>query len=815
MIRNYLKIAWRNLRKNKLFSFINIISLAIGLSASFVIGLMVYYDFTFDKFHPDGDRIYRVVTKLKIPKRTVYFSGIPVPLDPAMEENMPGVENASYFITYSPEEVSVVQQNTTFKRPEFTVFVDEDYFDLFDYTWLAGNKEKALLGPNKVVLTEANAKKYFPNVDPQEILGKVLVYNDSINTEITGIVANFGQRTDLVFQEFISLPTALNTYQAKLVNGKNWNFMNSASQLFIKLNKNTKSRYIQEQLDKLSKIHETEEDIELGRSSSYQLQPLENLHFSTRYGIFGYGNAPADKSVLLALAGIALFLLLLGCINFINLNTAQATQRAKEIGIRKTLGSSKKQLVSQFLGETFLLVFSAAILSLMLSVWLLHIFSDFIPDGLNLGLLANPVIIVLIIVLLLVVTFLSGFYPAVVLSRFKPAAVIKNQVVSSNHKSSFRKSLTVFQFVIAQVFIISTLLVGKQIRFMMTDDMGIRTESVTYVRTPWRDNSMDKRLRFMEKMQKLPQVKEVSIGGAPPASNFVHSTIVSYFDGKNKIQTKLQLLYGDTNYLNLYDIKLLAGRNLRSNDAKEFIINETFLKQLGFENPREAIGKTLEYNNESYPIVGVMEDFNQRSLKDGIEPMAYMGDWSEGGYSQFNRIHLLLKTGKTENLPVVISTAEEAWKDIYPGKDFTMKFMDETVQQFYVREQKTSKLLNWATGLAVLISCLGLLGLVIHTTERRTKEIGIRKVLGASIKQLNVLLCREFLLLVALAFLIAAPIAWWGLHNWLQNFAYKTDLNWWVFLLSGVLMLLLALFIMGARIWSTARKNPVKSLRSE
>ncbi|HET7361148.1 MAG TPA: FtsX-like permease family protein, partial [Salinimicrobium sp.] len=415
----------------------------------------------------------------------------------------------------------------------------------------------------------------------------------------------------------------------------------------------------------------------------------------------------------------------------------------------------------------------------------------------------------------LIVTLLAGFYPALVLSHFKPVSVLKSQVVPGTHKSSLRKSLTVFQFVIAQVFIIATILVGRQIQFMMTEDMGFKTEAIAYVRTPWHDDSMDKRLRFIEEMKNLTQIKNISLGGAPPASNTVHSTITNYYDGKKEIQTNLHLLYGDTSYLNLYNIDLLAGRNLRNDTLREFVINQTFLKRLGFENPQNAIGKSLEYNDELYPIVGVMEDFNQRSLKLGIEPMAFIGNWNQGRYSQFNTIHLLLKTENPGNWPAVISTAEEVWEDIYPGKNFELKFMDETVQQFYEREQKTAKLLNWATGLSVLISCLGLLGLVIHTTERRTKEIGIRKVLGATMKQLNFLLCREFLLLVGLAFLIAAPIAWWGLHNWLQDFASKTELSWWIFLLSGVLMVILALLIMGAKTWATARKNPVKSLRSE
>lgn len=815
MIRNYFKIAWRNLSKNKLFSLINIISLAIGLSASFVIGLMVYYDFTFDKFHPDGDRIYRIVSDFQSPEGISYSHGVAVPLSIAVKEGMTGVKNASSFFTYSPLKVAVGTENRIFKNPEFTIFADKNYFDLFKYTWLAGNKEIALSNPNEVILTEDRAKKYFPNLTPGQILGQVLVYNDSINTKVTGIVESFNQRTDLIFQEFISLPTALHSSIRSTVSNESWNSTNSNSQLFVKLNRNSKTENVQQQLDVLAKKHQDDFLLKLGHTRSFYLQPLGNLHFNTNYGIFDYGHNAADKSVLLSLGSIALFLLILGCINFINLNTAQATQRAKEIGIRKTLGSSKKQLIFQFLGETTLLTFLAGLLSLVLAFWLIEIFSDFIPAGLNFDLFATPAIIAFIVILLILVTLLAGFYPALVLSHFKPVSVLKSHVVPGNQKSSLRKSLTVFQFVIAQIFIIATILVGKQIQFMMTEDMGFKTEAIAYIRTPWHEESMDKRLRFMEEMKNLPQVKNISIGGPPPASFYRNSTIATYYNGKKEIQTDLNYIHGDTNYLNLYDIKILAGRNLRNDTVREFIVNETLLEKLGFNYPQEAIGEVLKINKKSYPIVGVMEDFHHGSLKSDIEPMALQGDWYRGKWSNFTVIHILLKNQKEGTWPTVISTAEDVWQDIYPGSDFELKFIDETVQQFYVSEQKLSKLLSWATGLSVLISCLGLLGLVIYTTERRTKEIAIRKILGASLSQLNLLLCKDFMILVGLAFLIAAPIAWWGISNWLQDFAYRTELSWWIFPLSGICMLSLAIFIMSSRTLITAMKNPVKSLRTE
>ena len=576
---------------------------------------------------------------------------------------------------------------------------------------------------------------------------------------------------------------------------------------------NAKIDNIQKRLDEISKEKEHENAAKYQEYRNFRLQPLSNLHFNVDYGIFNSSPPPANKSTLVSLAFIALFLLLLACINFINLNTAQATQRAKEIGIRKTLGGSRKQLIFQFLGETFLLTLFAALVSFFLADWLLRIFADFTPKGLDLDLIYNPVVIISIVLLLLLVTFLSGFYPALVLSHFKPVSVMKDQGFKDKGKASIRKFLTVFQFVIAQVFIIATILVGRQIHFLMNKDMGFKTEAIAYVNTPWKDPSMDKRQRLMREIKEIPQVTNASLGGFPPASGAINATVTNYSDGEKEIRTELQLLHGDSNYLDLYDIELLAGRNLRNDTVREFIINRTYAKQLGFENPNNVVGKFLKLGEDPYPIIGVMEDFHQRSLKSPIVPMALIGEWTGRRYASLNTIHFSLKTDS--DWASVIATAEKAWKNTYPDADFEVNFIDETIQNFYTRERSTAKLLNWATGLSVLISCLGLLGLVIYTTERRRKEIGIRKVLGATLVQLNLLLCKDFMKLVGLAFLIAAPIAWWGLSNWLQDFAYRTSLSWWVFILSGAAMLFIALVIMSIKTLKTAMSNPVESLKTE
>lgn len=816
MLKSHLKIALRSILKNKIFSLINIIGLSIGLSTAFVIGAIIYYDLTFDKFHKDGDRIYRITTEFTNPEGNFYNAGVTVPLAGALRDlNMPELETVAPFFTTYPLLVENRSLDLTFKNPEFVVYANDDFFRTLDYKWLAGSQENALSAPNTVVLSEARVKKYFPDEEPSAVLGKTLIYNDTIPTLVTGIVANFTERTDLVFEEFLSLKTADLQDMTSAVTDAHWHNTNSASQLFVKVTEKTNIEEVQKVLGTISKKHEEKELVAIGRSNSFYMQPLADLHFDSNYNSFDFSEARASLPVLRNLALVALFLLLLGCINFINLNTAQASQRAKEIGIRKTLGSSKKQLIFQFLGETFVLTMASGVLSIVFAHWLLGVFSDYIPSGVNLSLFANLLPAIGIVTLLLVVTLLSGFYPALILSGYKPISVLKLEGVKGNQPSVLRKYLTVFQFTIAQIFIIATLLVGKQLHYVMKKDMGFQTEAIAYFYTPWSDPSPEKKKRFVAEMEALPSITGVSLGGNPPASFSTHSMGVLFQEGDKEVNSDLQLIYGDADYFSIYGLQLLAGRLPINDSIREYVINETYLKQLGINNPESIIGKTFKADDKAHPIVGVMQDFHQRSLKTKIEPMAFTGDTYGSMRSQFRVITFKLSTKNSDEWPTTISKIESIWKGIYPTSDFEHRFMEDTIERFYAQERKVSVLLRWATGLAILISCLGLLGLVMYTTQRRVKEIGIRKVLGASLVELNLLLCKEFLMVVCFAFAIAIPIAWWGMHNWLQNFAFKTAMSWWVFAGSGLAMLIIAFLIISIRTISAARVNPVKSLRSE
>ncbi len=807
MISNYFKIAWRNIWKSKLFSAINIVSLAIGLSASFVIGMMIYHDFSFDKFHPDKDRIYRITSQFKSPEGVSGFTGVNVPLMHQMKEGFLGVEAASSFFIFQPYQL--IANNSRYKDSEGAIFTDKTYFEIFQYEWLAGNKD-TLDQPNQVVLTQNKAEKYFPGTPLNKVIGETITYNDSTIVDISGIVADFKENSDLIFDEFISLPTAVQSNMKATVTNESWSSSNSNAQLFILVDENAKLSDLQQRLDELAKEHQNKELAEDGMYTSFALQPLDELHFS-KYGIFGYGNNPSDKSVLIALLAIALFLLALGCINFINLNTAQATQRAKEIGIRKTLGSSKIQLVYQFLGETFLLTLLSGIVSIFFGYVLFKVFGEFFPTSFQYNLILQPQIIVGIVLLLAVVSLLAGTYPALILSQFKPVSVLKNRIFFKSDKAGIRKFLTFFQFGIAQVFIIATLLVGKQIYFMMHKDLGFKSSEIAYFNFPDEDGNLDKRYRLKNELENNPKIDHLSLGSAPPASYRMFGSKLTYTGDEGEVNVYFDQIFGDTNYLELYDIPLLAGRKPLNDSIREYVINETLMNEMGMVDPKEVINKTIKIGEKSYPVVGVMQDFNQRSLKAEIGPIAFMPDI----YSSTQFSILSFTINPNNHFSQTMDDIRSEWKQLYPESDFKIEFMDETIASFYEKEQSLAKLLRWATGLSILISSLGLLGLVIYTIERKNKEIGIRKVLGATLFQLNTTLCKEFIAPILLAVVVAIPIAWYGLNKWLQNFEYRTDSNWWVFVCSAFLMVFVAVVVMGIKTIQAAMKNPAKSLRTE
>jgi putative ABC transport system permease protein len=819
MLKNYFIIALRNFWRNKVFSTINVLGLAIGISAALVIFLIAYYEFSFDRFEKNNDKIYRVVMDLRFNGDPGSSPAVPAPLSSAIQNEVSGVEStvpvmqfqgdATAKVTVRPENSS---QEVIYKKQPDIVFTNAGYFPLLSYEWIAGSQQTAMHDPFSVVLTESRARQYFPNIPFANITGKQVTYNDDIKTTVTGIVKDLDEHTDFTAVEFISLPTISQTHLQNEFMMNVWNDWMAYSKLYVKLSAGNTVTRTEDQLKSLLKKYNKNANKDDKNTMVFRLQPLNDMHFNTDFA--GFGQRTAHKPTLYGLCAIAAFLLLLGCINFINLTTAQASQRAKEIGIRKTIGSSKSQLMLQFLSETLFITVIATILSVLITPLLMKIFADFIPPGLHFDIFHEPSLILFLVPLTMAVSFLSGLYPALVLSGYKPVSVLKNRASAGSGQTRnawIRKTLTVFQFVIAQFFIIATFTVSKQIHYVLTKDLGFKKEAILNFETPF-DRVASHRVQLLNEIESFPEVQLASTGFEPPAMEGAAFGNIKYVDGKKEVKVNVQLRWGDTNYIKVYQIKLLAGRNVRQGDSvNEFLINEAYAKELGFKHPEDAINKQLSFNDKNFPIVGVMQDFHETSLHGLIGPIVLRSD------NKGSIFHIAFMPQNAEGTAwqSAISKIAKSYKQIYPAEDFNYSFFDQTIAKFYASEQQTSKLLKWATGLAILVSCLGLLGLVIYTTNTRTKEIGIRKILGAPVARIVSSLSKDFVLLVLIAFAIATPMAGWAGYTWLESFQYRTAMSWWVFALSGLGMIFIALLTLSLQTIRAAMANPVKSLRTD
>lgn len=819
MFKSFIRIAFRNLWKHKLFSFINIIGLATGISASIVIFLLVQYEFSYESFVPGADRVYRVVSNMKFPGNVFKNPGLPLPLIQAAAKDIAGLELVAKISTPNSEvKVSVLPDKQSrpkeFLKQEKIVFADQNTTKLFDYTWIAGNAESALASPFVSVLTASRAQIYFPQSSPADILGKIVTYNDTIHCTVAGIVENLKGNTDFEFDEFISYSTLEKTGFKNHLGWDQWGSVNSNNQLLVKLSSGIIDSNVRTSFQKLLANNQKEAYLD----NEIKLQPLADVHFNSDY--FNFSDRTANKRVLFGLIGVGLIILLLGCINFINLSTAKSVSRAREIGVRKSIGGSKAQLVFHFLGETGITTLAATLFSILLVPVLLKSFSDFIPDGVNMGSMTNPVSILFILGLVIIVSVLSGFYPALVLTRYKPVEVLKNQIIidkSSGGREWFRKILSVSQFAAAQCFIIGALLVSSQIRFLLSKEMGFKTNGVVMIDTPFNPNQIEhpepyysKRELLLNKIKSLPNVKNACLSGSTPATNNYSVTTMKYDDGVKMLESSVEVKNADEDFFKLYQMPLVAGNYPKKSDSLiEFVINESLARHLGFTNPQEAVGKQLIKSNKPIPVVGVIKDYYFKSLHNPIKPLAF---FSEKWYQTQIHVELDLAQGSGKDN---LAGLEKEFKSIYPADGFDYTFTDQSIALFYEQEERISKLLRWATGVSILISCLGMLGLVIHTINQRRKEIGIRKVLGASVTQLVNIISSEFIKLVGIALLIASPLVYWFIHKWLQNFAYHTEIKFYLFIVGGLAMIGLAILTLSYQTIKVAHDNPVNSIRTE
>jgi len=798
MIKNYLKTAIRNLLRHKSNSFINIAGLIVGLAAFLLIFLVIQYEQSFDNFHPNKNNIYRVVRIGKNANNKEYRSGVPFPVTLGLRTDFPQLTNAAAISGDNNVQVDVADADGSVKKKfkEPYVFTAEpQFFKMFNFPLAAGSIN-SLNEPNTVFLTKDVGIKYFGNW--RKAMNKTLhIYGQ--NMKVAGILKNPPANTDFPLSVVVSYATLTHNLDMN-----DWGSISDNNYCFVQLNKD----YSRQRFDKLLAGFVDKHIKPVNPNYDLSLQPLNEIHYDERFGNFT--GRTFSKDLILALSLIALFLLIIACVNFINLTTAQAINRAREVGVRKALGSNRMQLVWQFLGETGVTTFIALLLSLAVVFLCIPFMNNLLDIHLSTVVLHSSQFILFMLSALIVVTILSGFYPALVLSGFKSVNVLKGVLPDHNSKGiSLRRGLVILQFVIAQALIIGTLVVASQMNYFRTADMGFDKKAVINAGMPGDSLSRTKVGLLKNELNKVPGIEDVSFSTFTPSAGGGWYTDLrlpnNHSDNPDMI---VSMMPADTSFFSLYNLPLVAGRIYYPSDTmQEFVVNETVIKKLGIRNPQDAIGKLVNVNGKTCTIVGVVKDFHSNSLRDPIGPIVMTT--IKNAYGQAN-IKINMSKAKT-----VIAAMRNIWDKNYPDYVFEYNFLDQSIAAYYKQENQLAQLYKIFAGIAIFISCLGLYGLISFMGIQRKKEIGIRKVLGAPVRHIVIMLLREFTILISIAFLIAAPIAWYFMNEWLQQYTYRITIGLWFFATTIISSLIIAWLTVGYTVVKAALANPVESLRSE
>lgn len=795
MFSNYIKLAIRNLWKNKVFSAINIIGLSIGLAVCIIIMLFVQYEKSFDSFHTKN--IYRLNQFINwegmVQPQTVPLSMYP--MAHTLKADFPEVKNVTHFRLDESSSLKYKEQKIFFKR----VFIaDSNFLKLFDFRLLKGNAKDLLREPRSIVLTPKSAQELFGNEDP---IGKILVTNnrqgDSSQYKVTGLIS-VPENSHLQFEALYSI----NHFVGEQDMDK-WGVNGMTT--YIELNPNTNVEALEKKFPAYLQKYMNKD-----ASHSYKmlLQPLSEIHGESAdisYDFSNFKKFNSDYTNVFSM--IALIVLVIGCINFINLSAARSIGRAKEVGVRKSIGAHRSQLAIQFIGESILLSLIAMIFAVSLVKTVLPYVNRLSGHELQFSIINDPFLSLIIIAGAIFVGIISGIYPALYLSSFNAVKVLKGSP-SGNSKSLTRSTLVVGQFVCAAFLITATIFVVRQLHFMQNRDTGFNRDKVVMLPGAYRNW-----YRLKDELVKSSLVKSVS-GSTQKLGNSLHETSIRFFGNGPARDLSTSHIYVDHDFLNLYEIKLVAGENFtREGEGKQFIINESLGKEL-LKNDSKAsfsslIGTRLQMDEDTAStIVGVCKDFNFNSLHHKIETLCLYSKKRWG----FSDVCVKIDGTRTEE---ALAYIESTWKKIIPNFPYSYQFLDDHFNSLYEADKKVSRVVSILAGLAILISCMGLLGLASFSVQKRIKEIGIRKVLGSSVVNIVTLLSGNFIKLVVLGNIIAWPIAWWVISNWLKNFAYRIDMNWWVFALTGFVSLLIALFTVSTQTIKAARMNPIKNLRTE
>lgn len=808
MTGSYFNIAKRSLLANKGTTIINVLGLVIGIASALAIISIIRFELSFDTFHTDHRNIYRMV-RVSGDDLSEFRTGIPYAFPPAMKD-ISSIKRMTKLEYFGGASVDVLTADGKFER-QFVeeggvVTVEPEFFDVIDFAgspikWVSGNPKTSLMEPQSVVITSTIAKKYFGDENP---VGQTLRFQKVFDVKVTGVIDDFPSNTDFPFTMLVSYSSMPLLFQERM---SDWVSVNDGHSVFVVLQDGQDVKDVENQI---AKLHEANVGKDLSEHRHYFLQPLREVHFDPNFGTFS-GRTITEETIL-ALELIALFLLAVGCINYVNLSTAQSTLRSKEIGMRKIMGSSQKNLIVQFLVETLIIVLIATFAAL----GLVAVFMPSLVSMLGLQITTNffdPFLWITLALIISVVTICAGLYPALSISRYNPITAIKNQFNTGRIVGvSLRKTLVVIQFAATQVLAVATFIVVAQMEFFRNVDMGF-DRNATVVTIRLLNRAQSSLSSFESELRKLPFVENVAKSFTLPSG--VDRNRNSRDIGRpeaNEVQDYQVYEYCavDENFLDLYGIRLIAGRNLTAADSsKKILVNETLMRNLGYNNPADIIGAELKLGGDgNVHVVGVINDYYGNSLKERVDNIAL-----DANPDRYQQVSVRLAAG--QNMTDALAKLEQTWKSIYPEDSFQFRFLDDNIAMFYEQELKYSKLFQVFSAMFVLIGCLGLYGLITFIANRKGKEIAVRKTLGASVVNIIAMFSREYVGLITVSFVLAIPIAWYGVNEWLMNFENHIVVQWWLFAAPGAIVLAIALAVVCMKSFNAAIANPIDKLRNE
>jgi putative ABC transport system permease protein len=810
MLKNYIKIAWRNLVKNKVFSFINIVGLAIGLACFMLIALYVVDELSYDKYNEKASRIYRINSDITFGGTAMTLAVCSDPMGATLKNDYPQVEQ--YVRFYNSDGSKRIKKGNVFITEENVAHADSTLFDVFTLPAIAGDTKNALNEPNTVVLTKTAAEKYFGSTDA---VGKTIETSEDGSTlyKVTAVIEDIPGNSHFNFDFIFSMDNV--DYQ--------WgNFLSQNFQTYIVLQKGASAnefektlntqvidKYIIPQAKQFMNIGSMEEFEKAGNKFAYSLTALTDIHLkSDRKGEMGVNGS---MQFVYIFSVVAIFILLIACVNFMNLSTARSANRAKEVGIRKVLGTGKTTLVRQFLTESTLTALIGLVIGLVITALVIPYFNDMMAKSLSISQLLETRFLPFILLLPIVVGIIAGSYPAFFLSSFQPIAVLKGKVNTGAKRSGLRSSLVVFQFFTSIVLIIGTIVVYRQLNYIQNKKLGFNKDQVLVINGT--GALQEQGNAFMNQVLAMPGVVSGSFSGYLPVSSSARNdntfSTEAVMDSKNGFNMQVWTI--DENYIKTMGMEITKGRNFSRDfptDSGTLIINESTERVLGYADP---IGKKIYYNSPDgssgiYTVLGVVKNFNYESLRENIGPLCFTLGRSRWATS--------FKVN-TANIQSLVGNIERTWKSMVPSMPFSYRFLDDAFDEMYRSEQRVGKGALFFAVLAILIACLGLFGLATYMAEQRTKEIGVRKVLGATVGNVVAMLSKDFLKLVLIAAVVAFPVSWWFMNKWLEDFAFRIDIGWWVFAVAGLAALSIALLTVSVQAIKAALANPVKSLRTE